>query len=201
MNRKISAALPFADKVAALIMIGVMIIAAPAVAQKADSTVIAEIGGQQQVLTLTEAIDVALANNSDIKRSLLSLRNADEQVRLAWSEVLPDISTSATYTRNLEIPVNFVPAQFFDPEAPAGDLVPLQFGTDNNWQGGLSVEQTLFRGEAFVGIGSSKVYKAVQAENLRATAQQIVTQTRVAYYNVLVAREQLRLQTATVERL
>lgn len=166
-----------------------------------DSVSVSELAGPQKVLTLTEAIDVALANNSDVKRSLLSLKTADEQVRMAWSEVLPDISTSATYTRNLEIPVNFVPAQFFDPEAPAGELVPLQFGTDNNWQGGVSVEQTLFGGEAFVGIGSSKVYKAVQAENLRATAQQIVTQTRIAYYNVLVAEEQFRLQEATVERL
>lgn len=193
----------FIGRTAVTIVMGFMLIVSTARGQLSDpdTVSVSELAGEQKVLTLTEAIDVALANNSDVKRSLLSLKTADEQVRIAWSEVLPDISTSATYTRNLEIPVNFVPAQFFDPEAPAGELVPLQFGTDNNWQGGVSVEQTLFRGEAIVGIGSSKVYKAVQAENLRATAQQIVTQTRIAYYNVLVAEEQLRLQEATVERL
>ncbi|SMO59688.1 Outer membrane protein TolC [Fodinibius sediminis] len=186
-----------------MLMVGLIItaMAIPAEGQVTDTTGVSDVIGQQKILTLTEAIDVALANNSEVKRSLLSLKSADEQVRLAWSEVLPDISGSATYTRNLEIPVNFVPAQFFDPEAPSGELVPLQFGTDNNWQGGVSVSQTLFRGEAIIGIGSSKVYKAVQSENLRATAQQIVTQTRIAYYNVLVAKEQLRLQQATVERL
>jgi len=170
-------------------------------AQEADTTSISNAMGSQKVLKLTEAIQVSLANNSQIKRSLFDLKIADEQVTKAWSSVLPDVSASATYTRNLEIPVNFVPAQFFDPNAPAGELVPLQFGTDNNWQGGLSVEQTLFRGEAFVGISSSKVFKAVQAENLRATSQQIVTQARLAYYQVLVAEEQLRLQESTVERL
>ena len=175
----------------------------PATAQDSDSTVVTmdEAVGNEKVLQLTEAIQVALANNSDIKRSLLSLKVADEEVTKAWSSVLPDVSGSATYTRNLEIPVNFVPAQFFDPSAPAGELVPLQFGTDNNWQGGIAVEQTLFRGEAFVGISSSKLFKAAQAENLRATTQQIVTQARLAYYSVLVAEEQLRLQEATVERL
>lgn len=193
----------FIGRTAVPLVMGFMLLVSTARGQLTDpdSVSVSELAGPQKVLTLTEAIDVALANNSDVKRSLLSLKTADEQVRMAWSEVLPDISTSATYTRNLEIPVNFVPAQFFDPEAPAGELVPLQFGTDNNWQGGVSVEQTLFGGEAFVGIGSSKVYKAVQAENLRATAQQIVTQTRIAYYNVLVAEEQFRLQEATVERL
>lgn len=159
------------------------------------------LGAERQEITLSQAIDIALANNSDIKRSLLNLKDADEQVRLAWSEVLPEITGSASYIRNLEIPVNFVPARFFDPDAPAGELVPLQFGTDNNWSGGISVEQTLFRGEAFVGISSSKLYKAAQAENMRATTQQIVTETRLAYYNVLIAEERLRLQQVTVERL
>ncbi|MGK7369183.1 MAG: TolC family protein, partial [Candidatus Halalkalibacterium sp. M3_1C_030] len=79
--------------------------------------------------------------------------------------------------------------------------VPLQFGTDNNWNGGISVNQTIFRGEAIVGITSSQLFKSAQAENLRATTQQIVTNTRIAYYNVLVAEEQLRLQQSTVDRL
>ncbi len=160
-----------------------------------------EIQEQSKPIILTQAIQIAMANNTDIKRALLNLKDADEQVRIAWSEVMPEISGSATYTRNLEIPVNFVPAQFFDPSAPADELVPLQFGTDNNWNGGFSVNQTIFRGEAIIGISSSELYKAAQAENLRATTQQIVTQARIAYYNVLVSEEQLRLQQETVERL
>lgn len=165
------------------------------------ATTVEKVREQSRPVTLTQAIQIALANNTEIKRSLLTLKDADQQVRIAWSEVMPEITGSATYTRNLEIPVNFVPAQFFDPNAPAGDLVPLQFGTDNNWNGGFSVNQTIFRGEAIVGISSSQLFKSAQAENLRATTQQIVTNTRVAYYNVLVAEEQLRLQQATVERL
>ena len=188
-------------RTAALVLVLIMISATTVLAQEADSTSVSEAIGNQNMLELTEAIQVALANNTEIKRSLLSLKNADEQVRLAWSEVMPDVAGSATYTRNLEIPVNFVPAQFFNPNAPDGELRPLQFGTDNNWQGGISVEQTLFRGEAIIGISSSKLFKEAQAENMRATTQQIVTQTRIAYYNVLVAEEQLRLQEATVERL
>ena len=201
MSRRPVSFLETISKIAVLTLFIAILAGNLGFAQDVDTTAVPEALSGSNKLQLTEAIQVALANNSQVKRSLLSLKTADEQVRLAWSEVMPDISGSATYTRNLEIPVNFVPAQFFDPNAPAGELVPLQFGTDNNWQGGLSVQQTLFRGEAFVGINSSKIFKAVQAENLRATSQEIVTQTRVAYYNVLVAEEQLRLQQATVERL
>lgn len=184
-----------------LMLIGVLAAAVPSVsAQEFDLDAEKEVD-TTRALTLEQAINIALANNSEIKRSMLDVEDADQDVRMAWGEILPEIETSASYTRNVEIPVNFVPAQFFDPEAPADELVPLAFGTDNNWTGGLTVTQTLFRGEAFVGISSSQLYKTAQAENLRATTQQIVTQTRIAFYEVLVAEEQLRLQESTVQRL
>ncbi|MDX1672557.1 MAG: TolC family protein [Balneolaceae bacterium] len=149
---------------------------------------------QQHPVTITQAIQVALANNTEIKRALFSLKDADQQVRIAWSEVLPDISGNASYTRNIELPVIFFPDQ-------QGNLQAIQIGDDNNWVGTISVEQILFRGEAFVGINTSQLFKAAQAENVRATTQQIVTDTRTAYYNVLVAKEELRLQQASVDRL
>ncbi|MDZ7716246.1 MAG: TolC family protein [Balneolaceae bacterium] len=173
----------------------------PLKGQDTAQTSVEALEQQSKPVTLKQAINVALANNTDIKRALLSVKTADEQVRIAWSEVMPEVVGNASYTRNLEIPVNFVPAQFFDPNAAPGELVPLQFGTDNNWNGGVSVSQTLFRGEAIIGIGASELFRAAQAENLRATTQQIVTQTRIAYYNVLVAEEQYRLQKLTVDRL
>lgn len=152
-------------------------------------------------LTIDQVIKLSVVNNPEVKRAILSVENADEQVKLAWSEVLPDITSSATFTRNVEIPVNFVPATFFDPNADPDELVPLQFGTDNNWQGGFTVSQNIFRGEAIVGISSSSVFKSVQEEALRSTVQQIVTQSRKSFHAVLIAEEQLRLQEATINRI
>lgn len=156
---------------------------------------------EENTLTLQQVIQLSVANNPEVKRALLSVDNADQQVRLAWVEVLPSVTSSANYTRNVEIPVNFVPARFFDPNAPEDELVPLQFGTDNNWQGGVSVSQNIFRGEAIVGISSSSLFKSAQQENLRATVQQTITGARKAYHAALVAKEQYRLQEATVNRL
>ncbi|MDZ7717973.1 MAG: TolC family protein [Balneolaceae bacterium] len=152
-------------------------------------------------LTIDQVIKLSVVNNPEVKRAILSVENADEQVKIAWSEVLPDVTSSATFTRNIEIPVNFVPATFFDPNADPDELVPLQFGTDNNWQGGFTVSQNIFRGEAIVGISSSSVFKSVQEEALRSTVQQIITQSRKSFHAVLIAEEQLRLQEATISRI
>lgn len=150
-------------------------------------------------LTLEGAIQVAVANNPEVNRAILSVRDADELVDIAYSEVYPSISSTLNYTRNFEVPVQFVPGEFFGGDP--GTFIPVEFGTDNNWQGGFTVQQNIFRGEVFVGLSTSAIYKAVQQENLRAITQQIITQTRVSYYQVLVAKEQLRLQETQIKRL
>lgn len=155
--------------------------------------------GPDEVITLGQALEIAVANNIEMKRAFYSLMDADEQVRIAWSEVLPSISTSANYTRNIEVPINFLPAEFFGGEP--GELIPVAFGTDNNWIGGVTVSQNIFRGEAIVGISSSSLFRLAREEGLRATMQQVVTETRKAYYGVLMAREQLRLVESSVNRI
>ncbi|MCF7803556.1 MAG: TolC family protein [Candidatus Marinimicrobia bacterium] len=190
--------------IAATVLSAVLFTAKVGIAQRADSAAIPvdlEDNGQDRIVTVKQAVEIALANNTQMKQALLSVKDADQQVLSAWGEVMPSISSDMSYTRNMEIPVNFIPARVFDPSAPAGQLVPVQFGTDNNWSGGITINQTLFSGQALVGISSSAVYKLVQSENYRATSQQIVTQTRIAYYNVLIAEERLSLQQASIRRL
>ncbi|MDV7395830.1 TolC family protein, partial [Arthrospira platensis SPKY1] len=134
------------------------------------------------------------ANNHDIKRALLGVSIAKQQVLNAWAEVMPDISSSLGYTRNLEIPVNFVPAILFDPTAGPDDLLPLAFGTDNNWTGGFVVNQNIFKGEALVGISSAELFLSARQEAQRGIAQQVVTQTRIDFYQVLYAQQVYELQ-------
>ncbi|MDZ7683489.1 MAG: TolC family protein [Fodinibius sp.] len=181
------------------IMLALIITAAPLEAQ--DRAELADSLEMKNDITVTQAIKISLANNTQIKRALLSIKDANQQVRTAWSEVVPEISASANYTRNLEVPVNFIPEVVFNPQGDPNNLVPVAFGTDNNWSGGFNVSQTLFSGRAFVGVSSSKLFKAAQSENLLATAQQTVTQTRQAFYQVLIAKEQLRLQRDRMERI
>ena len=156
---------------------------------------------QGSVMDAQMAIEVALANNTEIKRALLDIEDADQQVRLAWGEYLPEVNGSASYTRNLEIPVNFIPAVFFNPSAGPDELVPVQFGTDNEWRGSISASQVIFRGETIVGINSAELFRTAQKESFRATSQQVVTQTRKAFNNVLIAEEQLRLRESSLERI
>ena len=92
MNKHSIIGLSSINRVAILALVLLIASVVPVIGQQADTVSVSKAIGSEKVLTLTEAIHVAMANNSQVKRSLLSLENADEQVRLAW--ILSNIDTA-----------------------------------------------------------------------------------------------------------
>jgi hypothetical protein len=93
--------------------------------------VLAQAGASGPEVTLQQAIRQALESNRDLANARLDLVSARGQVREAWGEVYPTIDASATYTRNLDVPGQFLPAVIFDPEAEPDELVLVRFGSDS----------------------------------------------------------------------
>lgn len=56
---------------------------------------------QDAVLTLDEALQIALINNLALKSQRLDLDNASAQIKEGWSELFPQIDLSSSYTRNI----------------------------------------------------------------------------------------------------
>lgn len=152
-------------------------------------------------LTLDQAIRIAMENNRDLQIARLQLENAQGRVREAWSAVYPRLDASASYTRNLDVPGQFLPAQIFNPEADPDELVLVRFGSDNQWFGSLNLEQPLFRAAAFIGVGAASRYESLQDEMVRGQAQAIVTRTKERYFDVLLAEEAVRLTEESVRRV
>ena len=73
-----------------------------ATAQSADGVAMRpESSSERLTLTVDEAIRVAMANNYDLSKTRLDVRNANAQVREAWGQVLPQVDVSSGYTRNV----------------------------------------------------------------------------------------------------
>jgi outer membrane protein len=161
----------------------------------------APLPAQEEVLTLDQAVRVALERNQELEAARLVLAESRGLVREAWSSVFPRVDLTTGYTRNLDVPVSFLPARLLDPSAPEGELVGVRFGTDNVWMNQLRVEQTLFRATAFIGVGAAERYRALQEEVLRGATQRVATRVRIAYFDVLLAEEALRLTGASLERV
>jgi outer membrane protein len=152
-------------------------------------------------LTLAEAVRLALSSNRDLQMAVHQLAGAEGQVREAWSAVYPTVNASAAYTRNLEVPGQFLPAQIFDPNAAPGELVLMRFGTDNMWNGQLRLEQPLFEAGVFIGVGAAARYRSLQEEVLRGRTHEVVTRAKQRYFDVLLAEEAQRLSAESVRRV
>lgn len=153
------------------------------------------------VLSLEEAVRMALRNNRQLEDARLGLEGAEGLVREAWGSVYPKLDLNASYTRNLTVPATFLPAIFFDPDAGPDELAPIRFGADNNWNLQLYAEQPLFQAGVFLGVGAAERYRALQNETVRGRAQEIGTRVRTAYYDVLLAQEGLRLSENSLTRV
>jgi outer membrane protein len=158
------------------------------------------VSAQQTPLTLERAVDVALEQSRDLEGARLELETARRQVREAWASVFPQVDLSAVYTRNLTVPTSFLPGVFFPDQDPDA-LIPVRFGADNVWNMQIRAEQPLFRATAFIGVGAAAQYAALQREVVRGRVQTLITRVRIAYYDVLLAEESVKLTENTVARI
>ncbi len=151
--------------------------------------------------TLKRAIAVALENSPTLEEAQLSLRIANGQVREAWSNVLPRLSTNASYSRSIIEQSIFLPAQFFDSTAASGDQIAVKVGADNVWNAGVTLSQPLFHMGAFIGLGAAGRVRQLQTELLRGTTQQVISRVRQAYLTAPLSTEEVQLTEKSLERI
>ncbi|MBT3342387.1 MAG: TolC family protein [Gemmatimonadetes bacterium] len=156
---------------------------------------------QELILSVDDAVRLALESSRDLRDAQLAMEQADEQVAEVWGRVFPQIDFNASYVRNISPAVSFVPARVFDPTAPEGEFISLQFGADNSWQSSISVEQPLFDPALLVGLGAAQRFRQMQAELVRGRAQQVAVRVRLICYDLLLRAEEVRLTQRSLERV
>jgi outer membrane protein TolC len=149
--------------------------------------------------SLRQAVDYAVANNTNMKNSALDQVAARNKVREVTGMGLPQISGSVEVQDFIELPTSVIPAEFFG--GPAGTFVPVQFGTKWNATAGFSASQLLFSGSYIYGVKGAKVYQELALKNTDRTRIETSADVTKAYYTALVNVEQRILIDANLERL
>ncbi len=74
------------------------------------------------------------------------------------------------------------------------------FAVDNQFRNTLSITQTLYSGTAMAAIKGARKLRRMNEAATRAQERELVHQVRTAFYQALLAQEQLRIATLSVER-
>jgi outer membrane protein len=176
------------------------------------------LNSQSQTLTLDEAINIALQNNTDVKVSKLSTDKSRAAVREAFGYALPSLDLSAGFSRFLKKPkmpfpdfeallTNATYSILFDENViPRDDskYVPVEtklqsFVQTNNYEASLTLTQVLFNSTVFRGIGASQIYYDLSLAELRNTISKTKLNVERAFYGTLLTKELLSITQASYE--
>lgn len=149
--------------------------------------------------TLKQSVDYGLTNSTQVRTAQLQQMQAKEKVQEVLGIGLPQIEGSFQVQNFLEIPTSLIPAEIFG--GPAGQFIPVQFGTKYSATGTFSASQLLFSGTWLYGLKGAKVYQDLAAKNIARTQLETSSEITKAYYTALVNQERKTLLTANVVRV
>ena len=142
------------------------------------------IGNAQDSLSLTleSAIAIALKENTDITIADYQVRTGEFAVKEAGGNFLPKLYLSASYNRNLNKQVIFLPDAF-------GMGGATKLGSDNDYRASINLAVPVFSNFNHVNKRFAETRLDYQKEAARHTRQKVVNATKKAYFNYLIAQE------------
>ncbi|HMB51747.1 MAG TPA: TolC family protein, partial [Thermoanaerobaculia bacterium] len=152
-------------------------LAPPATAQEAPGRV---------ALGVDEAIARALDSNEDVLLAEADRRLAAGRLAEVESVLRPGVTFDLDYTRNIEQPVFFL--------QQGGQVQEIQVGSDHEYDLALTLEQPLFDARVFPALRANRL--AVDAADAGVADRRIAIAlaARLAYYEALLAAEQVEVQ-------
>jgi len=155
------------------------------------------LGQDSLTLTLADALFRAAEHNEAFLITEEEQVRADAQVAQARAEVLPKLNFYSNYTRNFEIPEQFV--EF------GGETQRFKFGYEHSALWGFSASQSLFKGgQLFAAWAAARLYGKYVKTMRRAATLDLQQDVATAFYDAVlaaqyveVARQTLQLATET----
>lgn len=147
----------------------------------------------QEVLSfsLDEAVAYALEHNYTVRNAGLDIKAAEKQKWEATSFGLPQVDAGIDYQNWLKQQVSFIPSEIIGGEP--GEFTPVIFGTKQNMNATVTLNQLLFDGSYLVGLQSARTFLKISNLAKEKTDQTIREAVINSYGNVLVAQETLEI--------
>lgn len=141
-------------------------------------------------LSLADAVNVALARNPDVRRARKDIEATEGVVIQTRAIALPTFGINGSYAA-----VQRTDTDIF--EAPG-----FTFGTPQNWVSQVKLVQNFYQGGRI--LSAFRVGRLLRQQtllNYQTTLADTVLNVQLAYYDVLMAQEQITVEEASVELL
>lgn len=149
-------------------------------------------GWLTQPLSIVDALNLTLTQNSALQKARADLEASRGVVIQTRAVALPTISASGNVQRESPSLI-----QTFDASGGPGILSPR-----DNWNTGVQIVQNIYQGgRTLSAFRAAKLQKEQSFLNYQSVVEDTLLATRVAYYDVLVAEQQITVNEASVNLL
>ena len=138
---------------------------------------------------LDDCISYAMDHQPMVKQLRLDEKINRQDIRIAYSDWLPQITSSADYQRYLKQPVIFLP-NFSDPSGPNREITT---GVKNNSTISFSASQVIFNQNVYLAARTADYYRKQAKQNTEDALIGLVVDITKAYYAVLSTTQQVRI--------
>lgn len=137
---------------------------------------------QKLVLSLEQALEIALSENPTIKV-------ADQQIEIkryakkgTYASLYPQIDGSVTYQRVIQ-------KQTMSMDMGTGEPMTIRVGSDNSFNGGLTLGMAVVNAQLWESLKVSALDVELAVEQARSSRIDMVEQVTKAYYGILLAKQ------------
>lgn len=160
------------------------------------------VNAQNNFVSLTDVWAYADKHNIQIKTMQAAKSIAEKNVQQARGTMLPTVSANGAFTDNVKIQSTLIPANLFNPAAPAGTYTEATFGRRFIYNANVTAQFDLLNTKDWFAIKTEKFNIEIATLNIVKSKAELYEQLANAYYSyiLLCKAENLsneNLQTAT----
>ncbi|MDP4116847.1 MAG: TolC family protein [Bacteroidota bacterium] len=143
------------------------------------------------VLTLNEALNIALSHNWDVLMAQEDINKSHKQIDEAYSNAFPRLQFESNYMRNIKSPVMFIPGN--SAFNPSPNTVTFEIGSKNSVDAGLSLSQVIYNQKVNTAIKIADEYASYSVAGKAATLKQVTVDVKKTFYGILLMQELVKV--------
>lgn len=156
---------------------------------------------QGQSFTLEEAVEYGLENRNELQNAEFDTYIAEQQVREILASGYPQLNGNASGQWNYRVQQFLLPNALLTGNPDATGFQALAAGTPISGSVGAQLDQLLFDGTFFIGLQAARTFVDVSKTQRASTAEKLKFDITSAYYQALVAEQQISLLQTNIDRL
>ena len=145
----------------------------------------------QEVWTLKQCIDTAQVYNKNLQINRNNISISKQREREAKANLIPKITANADYKYFMELPIQLMPMNALNTQAPEGQFRDLQFGVPHNINANIQLAMPLYNPQIYGAIENTKIANELTQLQYQKTEEQVLFDITTLYYNAQILKHQL----------